>query len=324
MIRRREFLRLAGLAATLSIAPRIARSASYPTRPVRIVAAFPAGGSADIHARLIGQWLSERLGQPFIVENRPGGGNNIGTEAVIRSPADGYTLLLCVNASAINESLYKGLSFNFLRDTTPVAGIARAPNVLEVTPSFPIKTVPEFIAYAKAHPGKVTMASGGSGALAHIAGELFKMMAGVDLLHVPYKGGAPALNDLIAGHVQVMFDNMPSSIGYIRAGQLRPLAVTTATRWHGLPDLPTIGDFVPGYEVTGWYGVVAPRNTPPEVVELLNKEINLGLADPKMKARIADFGGEPLIGSPQDFGKFLADETEKFGRVVKFSGAKVE
>ena len=321
---RRQFLHLAAGAAALPAVSRIARAQTYPTRPVRIIVGFPPGGAADIAARLMGQWLSERLGQPFVIENRPGAGSNIATEAVVRAPADGYTLLLVSTSNAINATLYDKLNFNFIRDIAPVAGIIRVPHVMEVNPSVPAKTVPEFIAYAKANPGKINMASAGIGAAPHVSGELFKMMTGVDMVHVPYRGAAPALTDLLGGQVQVMFDTMPSSIEYIRAGKLRALAVTTATRSEALPDIPTVGDFVPGYEASAWYGVGAPKNTPAEIVDKLNKEINAGLADPKMKARLADLGGTVLAGSPADFGKLIADETEKWAKVVKFAGIKPE
>ena len=270
----------------------------------------------------MGQWLSERLGQPFVIENRPGAGGNIGTEAVVRAPPDGYTLLLVGAFNAINATLYEKLNFNFIRDIAPVGSIMRAVYVMEVNPSVPAKTVPEFIAYAKANPGKLNMASAGNGTPQHVSGELFKMMAGINMTHVPYRGSAPALTDLLGGHVQVMFDNMTSSLEYIRAGKLRPLAVTTATRSEALPDIPTVGDFVPGFEASAQFGLGAPRNTPVDVIEKLNKEINAGLADPKIKARLADFGGTVLALSPADFGKLIADETEKWGKVVKFSGAK--
>ena len=270
----------------------------------------------------MGQWLSERLGQPFIIENRPGGGGNIGTEAVVRAPADGYTLLLVGTFNAINATLYDKLNFNFIRDIAPVAGIIRGAYVLVVNPSVPAKSVPEFIAYAKANPRKLNMASAGTGTGPHIAGELFKMMAGVDMVHVPYRGGGPALTDLLGGQVQVYFPTTVASIGYIRAGRLRALAVTTATRSDALPDIPTVGEFVPGYEASTWYGVGAPKATPAEIVEKLNKEINAGLADPKIKARLADLGGDVLAVSPADFGKFIADETEKWAKVIKFAGIK--
>jgi len=319
---RRKFLHLAACAAAFPALSRIAWAQAYPTRPVRIIVPVAAGGSADILARLMGQWLSERLGQQFVIENRPGGSNNIGTEAAVKAPPDGYTLLLIATASAINATLYEKLSFNFIRDIAPVASIIRTLNVMVVNPSVPAKTVPEFIAYAKVNPGKLNFASGGNGTPAHVAGELFKMMTGVNMVHVPYRGNAPAFPDLFGGQVQVMFPDMPSSLEYIRTGKLRPLAVTTATRLEELPDVPTVGDFVPGYEASGFLGVGVPKNTPGEVVDKLNREINAGLADSKMKARIADLGGRVLALSPAGFGKFIAEETEKWGRVVKLSGAK--
>jgi tripartite-type tricarboxylate transporter receptor subunit TctC len=321
---RRTFLHLAGAAAAVPALPRMASAQAYPTRPVRLIVGFAPGGTADILARLIGQWLSERLGQPFIIENRPGAGTNIATEAVVKATADGYTLLLVSPPNAINATLYDKLNFNFIRDIAPVASIMRVPNVMEVNPSLPVTTVSEFIAYAKANPGKINMASAGNGTSQHVSGELFKMMAGVDMIHVPYRGGAPALTDLIAGQVQVMFDNISSSIPHIRAGKLRPLAVTTATRSQALPDIPTVGDFVPGYEASAVNGVGAPKATPAEIVDVLNSEINAGLADPKIKARLADLGGSVLAGSPADYAKLIAEETEKWGRVVKFSGAKAD
>jgi tripartite-type tricarboxylate transporter receptor subunit TctC len=321
---RRKFLHLAAGAAALPALPRTARAQAYPTRPVHIVVAFGAGGGADITARLIGQWLSERLGQPFVIENRSGGGGNIGTEAVVRAFPDGYTLLLVGPNNAISATLYEKLNFNFIRDTAPVAGIVRAPNVMEVNPAVPAKTVPEFIDYAKANPGKINFASPGIGTSIHVSGELFKMMTGVNMLHVPYRGAPPALTDLLSGEVQVMFDSLPSSMGHIRSGKLRALAVTTAIRSAAMPDLPTVGDFVPGYEASQWYGVVGPRNTPAEIVEKLNKEINAGLADPKINARLADLGNAPLALSPADFGKLIAEETEKWGKVVKFAGVKAD
>jgi tripartite-type tricarboxylate transporter receptor subunit TctC len=268
------------------------------------------------------QWLSERLGQQFVIENRPGGGNNIGTEAAVRAPADGYTLLMVNTVNAINATLYEKLNYNFIRDIAPVASIARAPFVMEVHPSVPAKTVPEFIAYAKANPGKINMASAGNGSGAHVSGELFKMLTGVEMLHVPYRGAAPALTDLLGGQVQVMFADMPSSIEYVRTGKLVALAVTTATRSEALPQLPSVSEFVPGFEASAWWGVGAPRNTPPEIVGVLNKEINVALADAKIKARLAELGGTAIAGSPTDFGKLVADETEKWAKVVKFSGAK--
>ena len=319
---RRQFLYLAASAVALPAMPRIATAQTYPTRPVRIVVGFPPGGSVDITARLIGQWLSERLGQPFIIDNRPGAGSNIGTEAVVRAPADGYTLLLVGAPNAINATLYGNLNFNFIRDIAPIATIARAPNVMEVHPSLPAKTVPEFIAFAKANPGKINMASTGNGTSTHMSGELFKAMTGVDMIHVPYRGNAPALTDLLAGQVQVLFDNISTSIEHIRAGKLRALAVTSAMRSHLLPDLPTVADFVPGYEASTFFAVGAPKNTPAEIIDKLNMEINAALADPKLKMRFADLGGTVLSGSPADLGNLIAEETEKWAKVVKFSGAK--
>jgi tripartite-type tricarboxylate transporter receptor subunit TctC len=289
---------------------------------VRIIVPTPAGGGLDVLARLMGQWLSERLGQPFIIENRPGAGTNLGTEAVVRAPADGHTLLMIGTANAINATLYEKLNFNFIRDIAPVAGIMRGPQIMVVNPAVPAKTVPEFIAYAKANPGKLNFGSAGNGTSFHVAGELFKMMAGVNMIHVPYRGGGPALADLIGGQVQVMFTGPADSVGYIRAGKLRALAVTTATRSEILPDILTVSEFLPGYETSQWFGLGAPTSTPAEIVDKLNKEINAALADPKMKARLADLGGTPLVGTPADFGKLIAEETEKWGKVVKFSGAK--
>jgi len=300
----------------------MATAQTYPTRPVRLIIGYPPGGSADITARLLGQWLSERLGQPFVIESRPGASTNIATEAVVRAPPDGYTLLLVAPANAINATLYEKLNFNFIGDIAPVAGIIRFPNVMVVNPLVPAKTVPEFIAYAKANPGRLNMASSGNGSTIHVSGELFKMMTGVNMVHVPYRGGAPALTDMISGQVQVMFDNVPTSIEFIRAGKLRALAVTTATRSEVLPDLPTVADFVPGYEASAWYGVGVPKGTPDDIIDKLNKEINAILAEPKPKARLADLGASLLAGSSADFGKLVADETEKWGKVVKFSGAK--
>jgi tripartite-type tricarboxylate transporter receptor subunit TctC len=319
---RREFLHLAAGAAALPAMSNVARAQTYPSRPARIVVPFAAGGSTDIIARLIGQWLSERLGQQFIIENRPGAGSNIGTEVVVNAPPDGYTLLLVGASSAINATLYEKLNFNFLRDIAPVAGIMSIPFTLVVNPSFLATTVSEFIAYARTNPGKVNMASGGNGTAGHLSGELFKMMAGVSMVHVPYRGEGPALTDILGGHAQAMFGTMPASIEHVRAGKLRPLAVTSAKRSELLPDLSTVGDFVPGFETSAVQGVGAPKDTPAEIVDKLNKEINAGLADPKIKARIAGMGGTVLAGSPADFGKLMADETEKWGKVVKFSGAK--
>jgi tripartite-type tricarboxylate transporter receptor subunit TctC len=318
---RRRFLQFAAAAVA---APAVARAQGYPTRPVRLIIGYTPGGSADITARLMGQWLTERMGQPFVVESRPGGGTNIATEAVVRAPPDGYTLLLVAPANAINATLYEKLNYDFIRDTVPIAGLNRFPNVMEVNPAVPAKSVPEFIAYAKANPGKINYASSGNGSTIHMSAELFKMMAGVDLVHVPYRGSAPALTDMLAGQVQVMFDNLPTSIEHIRAGKLRPLAVTGATRSELLPDVPTLADFVPGYESSAWYGVGAPKGTPAEIVDRLNREINAALADPKAKARIAEMGATLITGSPADFGKLVADETEKWGKVVKFAGAKAE
>jgi tripartite-type tricarboxylate transporter receptor subunit TctC len=320
---RRQFLQLAAGATALPL-PRIARAQAYPTRPVRLIAGFPPGGGVDVTARLIGQSLSERLGQPFVIENRPGAGSNMGTEAVVHASPDGYTLLLATIPNAVNATLYDKLNFNFIRDIAPVATISRVPNIMTVHPSSPAKTVPEFIAYAKANPGKVNMASDGNGASGHVAGELFKMMAGVALLHVPYRGAAPALTDLMGAQVQVMFPTMPASIQYVRAGKLRGLGVTTATRSEALSDVPALAEFVPGYEASTWYGVGAPKNTPTEIVERLNKEINAALADPKLKARLADIGAEPLSMTPTEFAKFVVDETEKWAKVVKFAGIKAE
>jgi len=319
---RRQFLGFVGAAAAAPAVSRLGAAESYPTRPVRWIVGFPPGGVGDILARLIGQWLSERLGQPFIIENRPGAGGNIGTEAVVRSPADGYTLLLVNIANAIGAALYQNLTFDLIRDVAAVAGIIRAPLVMEVNPSVPARSVPEFIAYAKANPDKIYMASAGNGSAAHMGGELFKAMTGVSMVHVPFRGGAPALTSLIAGQVQVMFDNLPTSIEQIRAGNLRALAVTTTMRSEALPDIPTVADFVPGYEASGWFGAGAPRNTPPHVIDRLNLEINAGLSDPRIMARLAELGGTMIRGSPAEFGRLIAEETEKWAKVVKFSGAK--
>ena len=318
---RRQFLQLSAGAAALAVS-RFAWAQAYPSRPVRLIVPFPTGGGAEIIARLIGQWLSERLGQPFIIDNRPGAGTNIGTEAVVRAPPDGHTLLLVNAANAINATLYDKLSFNFIRDIAPVGGIMRVPSVMVVHPSLPARSVPELIAHAKANPGTLSMASGGIGSGSHVAGELFKMMAGVNMVHVPYRGLAPALTDLLGGQVQVMAASSAASIEYIRSSKLRALAVTGPTRTDVLPDIPSVGEFLPGYEASGWFGVGAPRNTPGEIIDRLNNEINAGLADPKIKARFADLGGTVLGGSAADFGKFVADETEKWSKVVKFAGAK--
>jgi tripartite-type tricarboxylate transporter receptor subunit TctC len=321
---RRQFLQLAAGAAALPVVSRIANAQAYPTRPVRWIVGFPAGGTTDILARLIGQWLSQRLGQPVIVESRPGAGTNIATEAVVRAPADGHTLLMVGPPHAINATLYEKLNFNFIRDIAPVAGIMSVPNVMVVNPSVPAKTVPEFITYAKANPGKINMASSGSGSSPHVAGELFKMMTGIDMLHVPYRGNAPALTDLLGGQVQVYFVTMPAAIEYIRAGTLRPLAVTTTTRSDALPDIPTVGDFVPGYESSASFGVGVPTRTPVEIIDRLNTEINAALGDPKVKTRLVDLGGKPLVGSPAAFGKLVADETEKWAKVIRAANIKPE
>lgn len=319
---RRRFLHLAAGAAALPALPRAARAQAYPSRPVRLIVGYVPGGATDITARLIGQWLTERLGQPIIVENRAGAANNIATEAVANAAPDGYTLLLLNPANAINATLYGKLSFNFLRDITAVALVMRVPNVMEVNPAVPASTVPEFVAWAKANPGKVNMGSGGSGTSVHVSGELFKMMTGVQMVHVPYRGAAAAVADLIGGQVQVVFDNLPGSIQYIRAGKLRALAVTTATRSPALPDVPTIAEFVPGYEASAWFGIGAPSGTPVEIIDRLNREINAGLADPKLRSRLVDLGGTVAATTPAEFGRFMADETAKWAKVVKFSGAK--
>ncbi|HLH95557.1 MAG TPA: tripartite tricarboxylate transporter substrate binding protein [Xanthobacteraceae bacterium] len=301
-----------------------AAALDYPTRPVHIIVGYPAGGTTDILARLTGQYLAERLGQQFVIDNRSGAGNNIGTEAVVNAPADGYTLLLVNPANAINATLYKNLPFSFISDIAPVAGIIRVPNVMEVNPAVPAKTVSEFIAYAKANPGKVNMASSGNGTSIHVSGELFKMMAHVDMVHVPYRGSAPALTDLMGGQVQVMFDNMPSSIQYLKAGKLRPLAVTTAMPSEALPGVPTVAETVPGYEASAWFGLGAPKGTPKEIINKLNAVVNAGLADQNLKARLADLGGSVLPGTPEEFGALIAAETEKWAKVVIFSGARAD
>jgi tripartite-type tricarboxylate transporter receptor subunit TctC len=319
---RRNFLHLAAGAAALPAVSRVARAQTYPTRPVRIIVGFAPGGTGDTIARLMGQWLSERLGRPFIIENRPGGGGIIGTEAVVRAAADGYTLLLIAPNNAISVTLYDNLNFNFIRDIAPVAGIMRAPNVMEVNPGVPVKTVPEFIAYAKANPGRINFASSGTGTSIHLSGELFKMMSGINMLHVPYRGAAQAVTDLLGGQVQVMFDSLPASIEHIRTGKLRALAVTTAKRSDSLPYIPTVGEFVPGYEASQWYGLGTPKNTPAEIVAKLNKGINAALVDDKLRARLADLSGTMLPGSPADFGKLIADETEKWGKVIKAANIK--
>ena len=319
---RRKFLHLAAGAAALPVVSSIARAQTYPTRPVRIIAATAPGGGPDILARLMGQRLSERLGQPFVIENRPGAGTNIGTEAVVRAPPDGYIFLLVSTTNAINAALYDKLNFNFLCDIAPVAGIIRQPLVMVVNPSVPAKTVHEFTAYAKANPGKINFGSPGIGTPGHVAGELFKMMAGVDLVHVPYRGGGPVMTDLLGGQVQVLFGSTSLTVEPIRAGKLRPLAMTTATRWEGLPDIPTVNDFVSGYEASAFVGIGGPRNTPAEIIDILNKEINAALADHKIKARLADLGGVALPGSPAEFGKLIAAETEKWGKVIRAANIK--
>jgi tripartite-type tricarboxylate transporter receptor subunit TctC len=320
---RRNFLHRAAGAAALPALPRVAQAQVYPTRPVRIVVGFPPGGAPDIFPRLMGQWLSERLGQPFVIENRPGAAGNIATESVVNSTPDGYTLLSCGTPSAINATLYGRLNFTFVRDIAPVASFVRLPLVMLVNPSVPAKTVPEFITYAKANPGKIAMASTGIGTTTHLSGELFKIMAGIDMVHVPYRGGTAVLTDLIGGQVQVLFIGT-ETIGHIKSGKLRALAVTTATRLDLLPDIPTVAEYLPGYEVSAWFGIGAPRNTPADIIEKLNKEINAALADPKLKARLADLGGTVLGGPPADFGKLIADETEKWAKVIKFAGIKAE
>ena len=319
---RRQFLHLAAGAAALPALSRMSWAQTYPSRPVRWIVGFTPAGGNDIIARLIGQWLTDRLGQPFVIENRPGAGTNIAAEIVINSPPDGYTLFLTNFSNAVNAALYEKLSFDFMRDMAPVVGISRAPVILAVHPSVPANTVPEFIAYAKANPGKLNMGSAGIGSTGHLAGELLQMMTGIKLVHVPYRGNAPALTDLIAGQVQLVFPSSASSIEYVRTGKVRGLAVTGSTRLDALPDLPTVADSVPGYEASSLYGIGAPRNTPAEVIDRLNKEVNAALADPKLKARLADLGGTPFGGSSAEFGKLMADETEKWGKVVKFAGIK--
>jgi tripartite-type tricarboxylate transporter receptor subunit TctC len=321
---RRQILKAAAMAAALPAGSQIAWGQAYPARPVRVIVGFPGGSSQDIVARIVGQWLSERLGQPVIIDNRPGAGGNIAVEAVVNAAADGYTLLMTGPNNAVNATLYDNLKFNFIRDIAPVARIMSVPLVMEVNLSVPAGTVPEFIAYARANPGKINMASAGNGTAVHVSGELFKMMTGVDMVHVPYRGSPLAMTDLLGGQVQVIFDNMPGSIGYLRAGKLRPLAVTTLTRSELLPAVPPLRDFVPGYEASAWYGVGAPRSTPAAIIDKLNKEINSALADPALAARLIDIGGTTLPGSPADLGKFVAEETEKWGKVVKFAGIKPE
>ena len=320
LVRRRFMQLLAGAAAF----PMAARADTYPSRPVHMILGFPAGGSSDVIGRLMAQWLSQRLGQPFVFDNRPGAGSNIGTEFVAKSAPDGYTMLMSTPANAINATLYDNLNFNYLRDFAPVAGVFRVPNVLEVNPSVPVNSVPELIAYAKANPGQLNYATGGIGTTQHLSAELFKFMTGVDIRHVPYRGSAPALVDLLAGQVQVMFDLMPASIGYIRAGKLRPLAVTTAERSAALPDVPAVSEFIPGYEASTWNGFSVPAHTPADIIETLNKEINAGLADPQIRARLADLGATVLSGSPSDFGKLVAGDTEKWGKIIRADNIKAE
>jgi tripartite-type tricarboxylate transporter receptor subunit TctC len=323
-IDRRRVLQLTAVAATLPALPSIGHAQSYPSRPVHIVLGFPPGGSSDVIGRMLAASLAERLGQPFVFDNRPGAGSNIGTEWVVKSAPDGYALLWSTSANAINATLYQNLNFNFVRDFAPVAGVFQIPNVMEVNPALPIKSVPEFIAYAKANPGKINFASGGIGSTSHMAGELFKFMTGVDIRHVPYRGSAPALIDLLGGQVQAMFDLMPASIGYIRTGKLRALAVTTAAASPALPDLPTVAQFVPGYEVGTWNGVNAPAGTPKDIVDKLNQAINAGLADPAIKARLANLGATEISGSPADFAKLVDAETEKWAKVVKFAHVQAD
>ena len=321
---RRNFLRLAAGAAALRALARIARAETYPSRPVRIIVGFPPGGGVDITARLIGQWLSERLGQPFIIDNRPGAGSNIATEAVVRAPADGYTLLLVGSFNAVNATLYDKLNFNFVRDIAPIAPIVRFPYIMMVNPAVPAKTLPEFIAYTKANPGKISMASPGIGTTPHVNGELFKVMTGINMVHVPYRSAAAVMTDLLSGQVQLYFGTTASSLEYVRTGKLRALAVTIERRLDALPDIPAVAEFVPGYEASGWFGVGAPSNTPVEIIDKLNKEIEAGVADPKMKARLADLGGIALTGSPSDFGKLIVEETEKWGKVVRAANIKAD
>jgi len=321
---RRQFLHLAAGAAALPAVSRVARAQAYPSGPVRIIVGFPAGGGSDIIARLLAQWMTERLGQSFIIENRPGAGTNIAIEAVVRAPADGYTILLLTASGTINATLYDKLNFNVIRDIVPIAGINRATLVMLANPSIPAKTVAEFIAYAKARPGKINMASAGNGTTQHLSGELFMMMTGTRMIHVPYRGDAPALTDLLGGQVQLCFAGGTSSIDYVRTGKLRALAVTTATRSEALPDIPTVGEFVASYEASSWQGLGAPKNTSADIVDKLNKETNAALADPKMKARLLDLGGAPMPMTPADFGKFIAEETEKWGKVIRVANIKLQ
>jgi len=319
---RRQFLATAGAAAAWPGLSQLAWAQAYPSRPVRLIVGFAAGGPGDILSRLIGQWLSERLGRPFVIENRAGGNGNVAAEAVVRAPPDGYTLLQVGTSATINATLYENLNFNFIRDIAPVAATTRVPNVMVVHPSLSTKAVPDFVAYARANPGKLNMASGGNGNPSHVAGEMFQMMTEIRMVHVPYRGGAPALTDLLAGQVQVMFDALPTSIDHIRGGRLRALAVTTATRSEVLPAIPTVGEFLPSFEASTWFGVGAPKNTPAEIISTLNREINSGLANPRIRARLTELGATALPGSPTDFGKFIAEETEKWARVIKFAGIK--
>jgi tripartite-type tricarboxylate transporter receptor subunit TctC len=321
---RRRFLRLAACAPALLTAPQAARAQAYPARSVRIGVPVAAGGANDVTARLIGQWLSEHLRQQFVIENRPGAGSNVGTEAVIRASPDGYTLLIAGSAAAINATLFGSLNFNFIRDTAPIASIVDVPQIMQVNPAVPAQSVPEFIAYAKANPGKIAMGSGGNGSPAHIIGEYFKLMTGTDLTHIPYRGAAPAVTDLLAGQIQVAFTEMATSLGHIKAGRLRALAVTTARRSEALPDIPTLGEFIPGFEASQWIGLVAPRDTPSTIIEKLNTEIKAALGDPKVKTRFADLGGMVLPGSPDDFGKLIRDETEKWAKVIRAANIKVD
>lgn len=321
---RRRFLHLAAGAAALPAISRTAWAQTYPSRPVRLVVGFVPGGGTDVVARLMGQWLSERLGQSFVIENRSGAGSTIAAEAVVKAPPDGYTLLVATTGNAVSATLYDKLSFNFIRDIVPVGCIGREPNVMVVNPSVPAKTVPDFIAYPNANPSKVNMGSGGNGGPSHMAGELFKMMAGVKLVHVPYRGNAPAVTALLGGQIEVLFASAPSLIAYVKSGQLRPLAVTTATRSELLPNVPAMTDFVPGYEMSTWYGIGAPKNTPAEVIDKLNKEINAVLADPTLKARLTELGGMVLPGSPADFGKLIVDETEKWGKVIRAADIRAD
>jgi tripartite-type tricarboxylate transporter receptor subunit TctC len=323
-LHRRKFLQLTAGAAVLPAVGQTAWAQAYPARPVRVIVPVAPGGANDVTARLIGQWLSERLGQQFVIENRPGAGTNVGTEAAIRSPADGYTLLISGSNAAINPALFKSLNFNFIRDTTPIGSIVRVPQLMQVNPSVPANSVPEFIAYAKANPGKIAMGSGGNGSPAHVIGEYFKLMTGTDLTHVPYRGAAPAVTDLIGGQIQVAFTELATSLGHVKAGRLRALAVTTAARTEALPEVPTLGEFIPGFEASQWVGLVAPTDTPPAIIEKLNAEINAGLADPKVKSRFAELGGMVLPGSPADYGRLIRDDTEKWAKVIQAASIKME